>query len=203
MSNSLQSREQRLVLANNAINNNIDYYNNSKEVLIEREKDAIVNKLFNTNLVKEKNFTERYKLSEILSHFEARVTLFDESTENDTCITADELFSDLLKDDEEIKLQEKKEIAKKKKNQKEKDKKIKYIKKSLDENKKERDKIEEELKKIDDEKKAEIIEKEKQVQQLKGVLDEVNKKYQENLKEREKEKKIYKEEIEKRSNKFI
>ena len=200
MSNSLQNREQRLVLANNAINNNIDYYNNNKEVLIEREKDAIVNKLFNTNLVKEKNFTERNKLSEILSHFEARVTLFDESTENDTCITAEELFSDLLKDDEEIKLQEKKEIAKKKKAQKEKDKKIKYIKKSLDENKKERDKIEEELKKIDDEKKAEIIEKEKQVQELKNVLEEMNKKYQENIKEREKEKKIYKEEIEKKSS---
>ena len=197
-SNSLQNKEQRLVLANNAINN-YDY-NNNKEVLIEREKDAIVNKLFNMNLVKEKNFTERNKLSEILSHFEGRVTIYDESTEDETCITADELFSDLLKDEEEIKRQEQKAKALKAKAQKEKEKKINYIKKSLEDNKKERDKIEEELKKIDDEKKAEIIEKEKQVQQLKSVLDEVNKKYQENLKEREKEKKIYKEEIEKRSN---
>ena len=195
VSNSFQNQEeQRLVLANdnNIINNN---YNN-KDILIEREKEAIVNKLFNTNLVKEKNFIERNKLSEILSNFEGRVTLYDESTEDDNCINAEELFSEFLIDEEE----EKKAKALKEKKQKENDKKINYIEKSLIENKKERDKIEEELKKIEDQKKAEIIEKDKQIQQLKNIMEELNKKFQENTKEREKEKKLYKEEMEKKSN---
>ena len=193
LSNSYKNDEQRLVLANN--NNIINNDYNSKELLIEREKDALINKLFNTSLVKEKNFFERNKLSEILSNFEGRVTLYDESTEDETCITAEELFSDYLNDEKE-----KKEKALREKKQKEKDKKINYIKKSLDENKKERDKIEAELKKIEDEKKAEIIEKEKQIQQLKNILEDMNKKYQENIKEREKEKKIYKEAMEKKTN---
>ena len=200
LNKSYKNKEQRLVLANDAI------YNREipKDILIEREKDEIVNKLFNMNLVKEKNYHEKNKLSEILSNFEGRVTLYDESKDNESnCIKAEELFSDFLKDDKEKKLEEKKEKALKEKRDKEKKKNIKYINNSLEQNQKERDKIEEELKKIEDEKKTEIIEKERQINDLKNVLEELNKKYQENKKEREKEKKIYKEEREKKDNEEI
>ena len=194
MSKSSYNKEQRLVLANDIINNNIN-----KETIIEREKDAIVNKLFDTNLVKEKEFNQRNKLSEILSNFEGRVTLYDESNDEE-CIDSNELFSDELKDDEAKQLEEKILKAKKEKAKKEKDKKIKYIKKSLDENSKEREKIEEEMKKMEDEKKAEIIEKERQIKELKNLLEQITKKFEENRQEREKEKKIYKEEMEQNIN---
>ena len=198
MSKSYKNKEQRLVLANNDIINNKEI---DKNILIERKKDEIINKLFNMNLVKEKNYEEKNKLSEILSNFEGRVTLYDESTEDEKdCIKAEELVSDFLKSDEEKNLEEKKVKALKEKKDKEKEKNIKYIKNSLEQNKKQRDKIEEELKKIEDEKKTEIIEKERQINELKNILEELNNKFQENKKEREKEKKIYKEEIEKKEN---
>ena len=54
-------------------------------------------------------------------------------------------------------------------------------------NKKERKKIEEELKKIEDEKKAEILEKDNQINILKSLLDDFEKRFEENKKEREKE----------------
>ena len=50
LNKSYKNKEQRLIFANNEI------YNReiSKDILIEREKDALVKKLFNMNLVKKK-----------------------------------------------------------------------------------------------------------------------------------------------------
>ena len=192
------NEEQRLILSDNNRNNN--NYITDKNIIIEREKSAIINKIFNMNLVKEKEYHQRNKFSEILSNFEGRVTIYDESTEKDVCINAEELFSDLLKSEEEKKIEEKKAKALKDKKDKEKKEKINYIEKSLDDNKKERKKIEEELKKIEDEKKAEILEKDNQINTLKSLLDDFEKRFEENKKEREKEIKKYKDEIEKNND---
>ena len=183
-------KEQRLILASDRINNDIN-----RETLIERKKNSIVNKLFNTNLVKEKEYRQRNKLSEILSNFEGRVSLYDESNDEE-CIDSNELFADVLIDEQQKKLEEKKLKAMKEKQKKEKDKKFNYIKKALDENEKER----EDLIKIEEEKNAEIKEKDKQIKELKHLFEETIKKFEDNKKEREKEKKIYEEEI-KKSNK--
>ena len=99
------NEEQRLILSDNNRNNN--NYITDKNIIIEREKSAIINKIFNMNLVKEKEYHQRNKFSEILSNFEGRVTIYDESTEKDVCINAEELFSDLLKSEEEKKIEEK------------------------------------------------------------------------------------------------
>ena len=198
--NNNNDNDQRLVLANE--NSNISIINNkvSKNVLIEREKKAIVNKLFNINLVKEKKFEQRNKFSEILSNFEGRISLYDESNEKDNCINAEDLFSDFLKNEQEKELEEKKAKALKEQKEKEKKDKINFINKSVNENNKEREKIEKELKKIEDDKKAEIIEKEKEIKELKNLLESFKIKFEENKSEREKEKKRYMNELEKRNN---
>ena len=194
------SNEQRLILANE--NSNINIINNkvNKNILIEREKKAIVNKLFNINLVKENNYEKKNKFSEILSNFEGRISLYDESNERDNCINAEDLFSDFLKDEQEKELEEQKAKALKDKKDKDKKGKIDFIKQSVNENNKEREKIEKELKKIEDDKKAEILEKEKEIKELRNLLDNIKIKYEENKSEREKEKKKYMEELEKKKN---
>ena len=194
---NIDNNDQKLILANdNRIINN----NNNKSVIIEREKNVMINKLFNMNLVKEKSYQKKNNLSEILSNFEGRITLYDESSENNMCKTAEEIFSDLLKTDEEKILEEKKLKAIKDKKDKEKTKIINSIGKLVDNNKKERKKIEEELQKIKDEEKAEIIEKENEIKQLKKILEEITKKFDENKKERLKEKQKYQSDLEKKNN---
>ena len=191
--------EQKLILANDnrIINHN---YNDNKNIIIEREKNVMVKKIFNMDLVKEKNYQKKNNLSEILSNFQGRITLYDESSEGDMCMTAEELFSDLLKTEQEKKLDEKKLKALKDKKDKEKNKIKKSIDKLIVENKKEREKIAKELQKIKDEEKAEIIEKENEIKQLKDTLDEMTKKFEENRQERAKEKQKYQSDLEKKNN---
>ena len=194
------NNEQRLILPNES--NDLNIINNklNKNILIEREKKAIVNKLFNINLVKENNSEKKNKFSEILSNFEGRISLYDESTQKENCINAEDLFSDFLKNEQEKISEESKAKALKDKKEKEKKDKIKFIEKSLNENKKEREKIQKELKKIEDDKKAEIIEKENEIKELKNLLENIKIKYEENKSEREKEKKKHMDELEKRNN---
>ena len=192
---------QKLILANDnrLINNNYND-NNNKSMIIEREKNIMINKLFNMNLVKEKSHQKKNNLSEILSNFEGRITLYDESSETNMCKTAEEIFSDFLKTDEEKKLEEKKLKAIKDKKDKEKNKIINSIDKLVDNNKKERKKIEEELQKIKDEEKAEIIEKDNEIKQLKNILEEITKNFDKYNKERLKEKQKYQSDLEKKNN---
>ena len=197
---NIGNNDQKLILANDnrIINNN--YNDNNKDMIIEREKNIMLNKLFNMNLVKEQSHLEKNNLSEILSNFEGRITLYDESTEKNICKSAEEIFSDFLKTEEEKILEEKKLKAIKDKKDEEKNKIINSMVKLVDTNKKDRKKIEEELQKIKDEEKAEIIEKENEIKQLKNILDQMTQKFDENKKERLKEKQKYQSDLEKKNN---
>ena len=190
-SNKIENNEQKLILAND---NRI--MSSDKNLTIEIEKNAMVKKLFNINLVKEKNHQQKNKLSEILSNFQGRVSIYDESSEKNTCKTPEDIFADFLKTE----FDEKKAKAIKEKKDKEKKDIIKSIGKSIDDNKKSREKIEKELQKIKDEEKAEIIEKENEIKQLKNILEEMTKKFDDNKKEREKERLKYQADIEKKNN---
>ena len=190
-SNKIENNEQKLILAND---NRI--MSSDKNLTIEIEKNAMVKKLFNINLVKEKNHQQKNKLSEILSNFQGRVSIYDESSEKNTCKTPEDIFADFLKTE----FDEKKAKAIKEKKDKEKKDIIKSIGKSIGDNKKSREKIEKELQKIKDEEKAEIIEKENEIKQLKNILEEMTKKFDDNKKEREKERLKYQADIEKKNN---
>ena len=181
--NFYDERNQALILPNN------------DNLRIEREKNALVNKLFNMDLIKEKDNINKNKLKNILNTFEGRVSIYNELNDNEFCTDCDALFSEFLIDDEQKKLEENKLKIKKEENIKKKEEKIKYIEDSILKNKKEKEKIERELKQIEDEKNAEIIEKEKENKELKLLLNEMKTKFEKNKNEREKEKKKWEEEF--------
>ena len=167
---------------------------NNNNLILKKANDTI-NKIFGTNLVEERGAPRRNYLIDVLSEFEGRVTLYNEETDKDFCEDADEFFGEFLQDEKEIEKKKKIEINKKENKEKEKKKIIKNLKNSLLIQNDEKKKIEDELNLIGEKDRKEIIEREKENEELKKKFEELQKKYEEFNKLRKAEKKKYDEQI--------
>ena len=194
---SNNEKEQNLIVRNNNKVNYRDITMNNDNYLVNREAYNTINKIFGTNLIKEKEASKKNYLIDVLNNFEGRITYYNEETEKDYCTDADELFQEFLEDDEKIKERQNKKRALKEMNEKKKENILKNLEDSISKQKLEKSKIEKELSLIDEKNKKLIIEKEKENTNLKQKLEELEKMFEDNKKEREKEKKKLIEEIEK------
>jgi len=194
---------------NNDNDNSVNFSHNSNQDLILGNNNNLVlkktndtiNKIFGTNLVEEKGAPRRNYLIDVLSEFEGRVTLYNEETDKDFCEDADEFFGEFLQDEKEIEKKKKIEKNKKENKEKEKIKIINKLKNSLSIQMDEKKKIEDELNLIGENDRKEIIEREKENEELKKKFEEVQKKFEDFSKIREAEKKKYEEQISKNKKK--
>ena len=102
---------------------------NNDNYLVNREAYNTINKIFGTNLIKEKEASKKNYLIDVLNNFEGRITYYNEETEKVFCTDADEMFQEFLEGWKNKKKQNKKK-ALKEMNEKKKEN-IKKIKKIL------------------------------------------------------------------------
>ena len=186
------NNSNKIILRTNNVNisNASNKFLNGKDnYLRNKNSHETINKIFKTNLVKERESSKKNYLINILSNFQGRVTRYNGASEGDYCTDADELFEEFLIDENEIREKEMKERRIKENKEMEKIMIIKSFEDNIQKQKEERTKIEKELSIIDERNKKEIIEKEQENKILKQKLEDLEKKVEENKKEREKEKK--------------
>ena len=173
--NYIQNHNQELIMGNNS------------NLMMKKANDTI-NKIFGTNLVEERGAPRKNYLIDVLSEFEGRVTIYDEETDKDFSVDADEFLWEFL-DDEGVEIKKKKEKIIKENKEKEKKKILNNLKNSIEIQKNDKKKIENELLKIGENDRKEIISREKENEELRKKFNELQKKYEDFNKIREMEKK--------------
>jgi len=180
---------------NHNFNLNQDLIVGNNNNLFLRKANNTINKIFGTNLVEERGSPRRNYLIDVLSEFEGRVTNYNEATDKDFCVDADEFFGEFLEDEIEVEQNKKTEKRKKEIKENEKKKIIDHLKNSVAIQKDEKKKIENELLQIGENDRKEIIEREKENEELRKQLDLLQKKFEDFNKLRKTEKKKYDEQI--------
>ena len=173
--------------------NIINDYNYDKNTVNEKTNETI-NKIFKTNLIEDREGSKKNYLLDVLSDFEGRITYYNSDIEDDYCTDADDFFKEFLEDQNEI---NEKKLKEKQLRESEKQDIIKSFQESIYNQNEVKKKIEEELSKIEENNKKDIIEKERENNNLKKRLEELEKIFVDNKNERENEKNKLKEQMEK------